>query len=544
VHVKNTTPAPALVDRVLAWYLDRNPIHAALLGSLNHDHALGDFSATSLTAQEREAGEWLARLVETDVTGLDVPARVDRDLLIAVLRGMQARASWPVWRRDPAHYVAPVLSGLFAAFLHRLRPEPELVRAVEARLAEVPAVLDACRANLDPDLSSPLLVRRALGQVRTARTFLTAALPAEVADDTLRTRVAAAAEPAAAAFDNLAGYLTEFAERASGDWRMGEKLYSTLLTEQEMLGYDAAELHARGQAAYDELDTQMRELAQRVPDGSADWRAVMARLQNDHPPTLEAMRAEYAAETARARAFLAEHELVSFAEGEECRVVPSPTFQRPVLSVAFYIAPPPLTAARIGHFFTPYTPDEFTAEQVEQRLRTNARAQMPTIAVHEAYPGHHWHLSWLAGNPRRVRKVFRTPYFAEGWALYAERLLREQGYFAEPAHELAHLEARIFRAARMVVDTALHCGDMTIEQAEEFMTTHTSLTPGTAVGEVNRYCAWPTQAPSYLTGALEIERIRDDYLAAGRGDLRSFHDTVAGSGALPLGLARRVALEG
>jgi uncharacterized protein (DUF885 family) len=169
---------------------------------------------------------------------------------------------------------------------------------------------------------------------------------------------------------------------------------------------------------------------------------------------------------------------------------------------------------------------------------------MPTIAVHEAYPGHHWHLSWLAGNPRRVRKVFRTPYFAEGWALYAERLLREHGYFAEPAHELAHLEARIFRAARIVVDTALHCGDMTVEQAEEFMATHTSLTPGTAAGEVNRYCAWPTQAPSYLTGALEIERIREDYLAAGRGDLRTFHDTLAGSGALPLGLARRVAMEG
>jgi uncharacterized protein (DUF885 family) len=85
---------------------------------------------------------------------------------------------------------------------------------------------------------------------------------------------------------------------------------------------------------------------------------------------------------------------------------------------------------------------------------------------------------------------------------------------------------------------------MTIEEAEHFMTTKSSLTPGTAKGEVNRYCAWPTQAPSYLTGALEIDRIRDDYLAADRGDLRTFHDNLAGSGGLPLGLARRVALEG
>ena len=67
---------------------------------------------------------------------------------------------------------------------------------------------------------------------------------------------------------------------------------------------------------------------------------------------------------------------------------------------------------------------------------------------------------------------------------------------------------------------------------------------GTAKGEVSRYCAMPTQAPSYLTGALEIESIRADYLLAGRGSLREFHDTIAGSGALPLGLARRVALGG
>jgi uncharacterized protein (DUF885 family) len=265
-------------------------------------------------------------------------------------------------------------------------------------------------------------------------------------------------------------------------------------------------------------------------------------LQDDYPPTEEAMRAEYEAETRKARDFLVERGLVTFADGEECRVVPSPAFQRPVLSVASYLSPAPLSSGRVGHFFVPYTPEGFTPDQVRQRLRTNARAQLATIAVHEAYPGHHWHLSWLAGSPRTVRKIFRSSYFSEGWALYSEKLLREQGYFTDPRQELAHVEARLFRAARIVVDTALHCGDMTPEQAEEFMSTKASLTPGTAAGEVTRYCAWPTQAPSYLTGALEIDRIRADYLAAGRGDLRAFHDTIAGSGALPLGLARRVAL--
>jgi uncharacterized protein (DUF885 family) len=256
------------------------------------------------------------------------------------------------------------------------------------------------------------------------------------------------------------------------------------------------------------------------------------------------MREEYERETQRARAFLFERGLVSFAAGESCRVVPSPNFQRPILAVAFYMAPPPLTASRLGHFFVPYTPPDYTEDQIRERLRGNCRPQMPTTSVHEAYPGHHWHLSWMAGTPRTVRKLFRTSYFAEGWALYGEKMMREQGYFATPEQELAHLQARIFRAARIVVDTALHGAgaDMSVEAAERFMSTNGTLTPGIAAAEVNRYCAWPTQAPSYLTGALEIERMRAEYLDAGLGDLRSFHDRLAGSGALPLGLARRAVL--
>jgi uncharacterized protein (DUF885 family) len=528
---------PGLVDGVLAWHFDRFPGQAAMLGSPAHDRTFGDFSAAAFTDHEREAGRWLALLEAVPDDGLDLDESVDRDLLVSVLRGMRAKASWPAWRRDPSTYLSAVLFPLFTAFLHRLRPEPDLVDTVLARLAEVPSVLAACRANLDPEVASPIIVRRAVGQARSGRPFLTGSLPAQVRDPGLRARLVAAAEPAAAAFDELAVFLDGFAERAAGDWRMGEELYSTLLAEQELLGHGAAELNARGVAAYAALEAEMNELT-----APRHWHDVVVAMQDDHPPTVDDLRAEYEAETERARAFLAEHELVTFAEGEECLVVPSPEFQRPIAAVASYLSPPPLAGGRTGHFFVPYPPEDSTAEQVAQRLRTNSRAQLPTIAVHETYPGHHWHLSWLAARDRPVRKALRTPYFTEGWALYAEQLLREHGYFTEPAHELAHLEARLFRAARMIVDTALHCGDQTPEEAEEFMTTKASLTPGTAKGEVSRYCATPTQAPSYLTGSLEIEDIRACYLGAGRGTLREFHDTIAGSGALPLGLARRVAL--
>src|SRR5207237_7027016 len=189
------------------------------------------------------------------------------------------------------------------------------------------------------------------------------------------------------------------------------------------------------------------------------------RLNTDHPATPEAMLQAYTDWTERARSFLRSTGLVTLPDGEECRVEPSPPFQRPILAVASYGAPPPFRPGRVGHFFVPWPPDGTPPEQVTKRLSTNSFSTIPTVAVHEAYPGHHWHLTWMKDNPRRVRKMVTTPYFTEGWALFAERVMCEAEFFENPSQELAHLDARIFRAARIVVDTSLHIGDMEFEEA-------------------------------------------------------------------------------
>lgn len=528
--------AVTLVTSFLDWYLPAHPMHAANLGLTEHEGTLGDFSEAGFLARQRAHADWLARFTEA-ARPTEFSDLIDHELVLTHLRRERAMADWPAWRRDPAAYVGAPLQVLFSTFQHRLRPEPELVESALSRLAELPGVYAACRANLDAELASGQIVRRSLGQLRTTRGFLTEVLPAAVENEADRARLAEAGARAADAADELATYLADMADRAAGDWRMGEKLYSTLLTECELLGYGATELHARGEAAWAALDAEATELA------GGDWRVRVRTFQDDHAASMDDLLTAVTDETERARQFLRDHDLVTFAEGEECRVVPSPSFLRPLFVVPFYGGPPAMTSSRVGYHFVPFTPDDATPEQVEQRLRTNSAASLPTLAVHEAYPGHHWHFSWQAGNPRPARKVFRTPYFSEGWALYAERMMREQGYFTDPTHELAHLDFRLFRAARIIVDTQLHCGDMTVEQAEEFMTTKYTLTAGTAKGEVSRYCAWPTQAPAYLTGAMEIEAVRDEFVARGLGTLKSFHDRIAGSGALPLGLARRVVLE-
>jgi uncharacterized protein (DUF885 family) len=546
------TDFAALVDELLDEEFERSPVLASALGLTEYDERLDDLSAEQMLERDAAAAAWIDRFREVDDDALAPDERIDRDLAIAVMRGRTILADWTAWKRDPLVYSSPPLTGIFSLFLHRLRSEPDLVDAAVARLEEVPRVLEQGRANLDPALAHPLIVQRAAGAARGGVRYLRELLPADVSDPADRERLAVAGDRAATAFESWVEFLDGFAKGAHGEWRLGEERYTRLLRERESLSYDARSLRERGEQEYQRLDEEMRGLALQLR-GHDDWRAILEDAnEHDHPPTEEAMRVAYEDWTARARRFLEETGLVTLPEGEECAVEPSPVFQRPVIGVASYVAPPAFGQTVRGHFFVPYAPDGTPPDEVQKRLAANSNGGIPTTAVHEAYPGHHWHLTMRKLNAGRIRRVFGTPYFNEGWALYSERVMRERGFFTDPLQELYHLEATIFRAARIVVDTSLHLGEMSHDEAITFMTTKVPMPEPTARAEVGRYCWWPTQASAYLTGCLEILRIRDGYLAA-RGHhgsaasapvelLRDFHDRLAASGSLPLGLAERAVM--
>jgi len=526
----------SLIDDYVAWLFTESPPLATYHGADGHDDEMPDLSAAGHARREGAEDEWARRFRELRDDNLQPDERIDRDLVLSQLTGSAITRDWRRWQRDPDSYVSAGLMGVFSLFVRRLHPEPELVRAAIARLEEVPRILDEGRANLDADLASELLVNRALGQCRAAVVYSRDLLPAEVSDEKLRAAITDAGAAAAAAYESFADHLTELAGRAKGDWALGEERYSRLLREKELLADDAASLRERGRAAHAALDTEMRELCQ-THWGDGDWRARLDIVNADRPETPEAMRDGYERWTADARAFLVEHDLVSFPEGEECTVEPSPPFQRPVLAVASYFQPPAMRPSLKGRFNVPYPPEGTTPEELAQRLADNSYPSMPTTSVHEAYPGHHWHFAWMQANASTVRRLITTSYFVEGWGLYTEVMMREQGFYTDPGQELCHLDARIFRAARIVADTSLHCGDMSFDEAVAYMHENTGLTEATARAEVTRYCAWPTQAASYLTGSLEIERMRAKWFSEGRGSLRDFHDRIAGSGALPIALA-------
>ncbi len=168
-----------------------------------------------------------------------------------------------------------------------------------------------------------------------------------------------------------------------------------------------------------------------------------------------------------------------------------------------------------------------------------------SVTFHEGVPGHHLQISTaqhIAGQPL-IRKVGNFSGYAEGWALYAEQLADELGmYDSDPLGRVGYLKSELWRACRMVLDTGIHTMGWTRDQAIRWkMDNDGSLESGTA-NEVERYCVWPGQAPSYKIGHTVINKLRDQARAnlGPRFDIQDFHDAVLNSGALPLDVLEQV----
>jgi uncharacterized protein (DUF885 family) len=209
-----------------------------------------------------------------------------------------------------------------------------------------------------------------------------------------------------------------------------------------------------------------------------------------------------------------------------CEVTPMPEVVA-VSGTAPHYTPPRLDGGRPGTFwFNTMRPTAGTGWDTE------------VVAFHEAVPGHHLQLSrlqLLTGLPALQRQR-SLPVFAEGWGLYAEQLAEEAGLYADDRGLLGSISTSLMRAARLVVDTGIHAFGWSRERALDYLVAHVPMPPAFLAAEVDRYVVMPGQALAYLTGKLEILRIRDDARKRqGPGfSLPAFHGAVLGHGSLPM----------
>jgi uncharacterized protein (DUF885 family) len=173
-------------------------------------------------------------------------------------------------------------------------------------------------------------------------------------------------------------------------------------------------------------------------------------------------------------------------------------------------------------------------------LRSRPLYEYEALSLHEAVPGHHLQLALqqeLSHLPN-FRRFGLFTAFVEGWALYAERLGLEVGFYQDPYSDFGRLTYEMWRACRLVVDTGIHALGWSRQQAIDFMAEHTALSLLNITNEVDRYIAWPGQALGYKLGELHIceLRARAEQALGARFDLRAFHDVVLRNGAIPLDL--------
>ena len=359
------------------------------------------------------------------------------------------------------------------------------------------------------------------------------------------------------AWGRLAAYLEAARAGASeevGAWKHpdGAAYYGWALRYHTTTSKSADEIHALGLAEVARIHAEMRAIRDEIagepePDPSAglgavldpeppigDWLRELQRDERFLHPDSDAGRA---AVLGGYRAIIddAKPRLPAlFGRLPQAPVVVErvPAFKEDSAPGAYYM-PPPLDGSKPGIFYANL-----------RSVREIPTFGMRTLAYHEAIPGHHLQIAIaqeLPGLPI-FRRVVPFTAFVEGWALYAERLALEQGFHPTPYDRLGALVAEVFRAARLVVDTGLHAKRWTREQAIDYMLANTGMPETDVVAEVERYIVLPGQACAYKVGQLTILDLRERARSrlGDRFDLRTFHDVVLGSGALPLELLERV----
>ncbi|HEU5262315.1 MAG TPA: DUF885 domain-containing protein [Gemmatimonadales bacterium] len=517
----------------LRWHLD--PVAATQAGVKIYDDRYGRYSPTVL-APHLAALKSIAAALE-EAAAAELEDEIDRTALLNEIRVTirQFERERPQ-AKDPAFWLNHLLGGLHFLLSRNDRSPEEKARALTGRLEDVPRLLDDARTTLVEPVR--VFVETAL-RVNEGGLLLVRGIGPALLD-----RAPGQAAALAASIDNATAAMTAFAhdlerwlETASEHFAIGEDDFNFRLHYGHALRDTAPELWRYGLHLKEEVEADLAQRATRL-DGGRHWPDVVDRLRGDHPAATALVDA-YAGEMARARDFVAARELAPIPDAP-LRVVPTPAFMRPVIPFAAYDSPGAYSSDRTGWFYVTVPDPKLPPALQERILRDHCRYELAATALHEGYPGHHLHLVHAQQHPSDTRKNVWTPVTVEGWALYCEDMMGEEGFYRSEEERFFQRVHLLWRAVRILLDVGLHTRGMTFEQGVDYLAAHVHMDRGNAEAEVRRYCAEAAYPLCYAVGRRELLRLREDFRTARGGEFtpRRFHDAVLRYGGLPVTLMR------
>lgn len=474
-----------------------------------------------------------------DPAGLSREEDIDRRLMVGLLESTvhtsQARR---IWENDASLYVP---AGEIGRALEPTAPGTPQERATELTklLEQVPARIEQGRRNL---LKPPKSYTES-GIFKTEGTIklLKAGAPglAKEAGDSGKA-LSAASDTALKA---LAGYRKflhdDLLPRSTGTWVLGKENYDYILKHRWFLDADAEAILARGKKSFEETEALAQEVAQRIQPGAKHWTEVYEKIKDDHP-SADGIKQAYQAKIDAARAFVIEHKIATLPPGESVITIDTPPAMRRSSPFGTFQSVDAFGEGLQGKLVLTPIEDWMTPAQRTDRLRSHHNAWIPIIAVHEAYPGHHVDGLNRKANTRLLRKVVRESIMSEGWGLFTEEMMYEQGFLQGDDVRLTQLRNRLWRAARVIMDASLHTGKMTYDEAVTFLADKVRFDRYAASLDVDMYTVRPTYVLGYLIGMQEISAIRKDYIEKyGEPSPPSeFYDRVLSVGSIPPALVR------
>ena len=552
-----------LSKRALEGWLQLSPVSATQIGEHKYDGELDDLSAAGRQKGLAFSKKILAELDATDTAALSRENQVDA----AILRNQLQYDIWTAetlqsWAWDPQVYNNVAGGAIYGLMAREFAPLPERLKSATARMQKIPALLAQARENLDParvpKVHAETVAKQNAGILSIVDTFITPNLKdlpeadraqAEAAIDGLKKAVA----------EHQAWLDKTLVPNAKGDFRIGQTLYDQKLQFALLSSLSRADIKQRAEGELKRVREEMYGIARTVlkdkpgapalpetPTADEQQKAIEAALELAYAerPARDKVVPDAEAALAQATEFVRKHDLVTLPDAP-VEIIEMPEFQRGV-AVAYCDSPGPLDKNLKTFYAVSPIPEEWGQEQVDSFLREYNSRMIHLLSIHEGTPGHYlegWH---SAKFPSTLRAVLRSGMFAEGWAVYTEKMMADAGYLDnDPLFRLVQMKFYLRTIANAILDQGVQVDGWTREQAMDLMVRQTFQQEREAAGKWTRAQLTSAQLPTYFVGVQEhfdMRKAAEAKLGA-QFNLKAYHDQVLSYGAPPVRFVRQLMLD-